>query len=116
MDPRPSRRISPHRGMPPMTTVLRYLTRAALAAALAISVFPAEPAATGQRDSGAPAPAAATTDSKKVLTLADYGPWKRITQTGISDDGKWATYTFSPNDGDETLYVKQLDGDKLYTI
>ena len=51
-----------------------------------------------------------------MLTLADYGPWKRITQTAISDDGKWVTYTYSPNDGDETLFVKQLDGDTLYTI
>ena len=98
-----------------MTTVLRYLTRAALALALAIALLPASPAATGQAPSAAPATTAAP-DSKKVLTLADYGPWKRITQTAISDDGKWVTYTYSPNDGDETLFVKQLDGDTLYTI
>ncbi len=98
-----------------MTTVLRYLTRAALALALAIALLPASPAAIGQAQSAAPATTAAP-DGKKVLTLADYGPWKRITQTAISDDGKWVTYTYSPNDGDETLFVKQLDGDKLYTI
>ena len=98
-----------------MTTVLRYLTRAALVLALAIALLPASPAATGQAPSTAPATTAAS-DSKKVLTLADYGPWKRIIQTAISDDGKWVTYTYSPNDGDETLFVKQLDGDKLYTI
>jgi hypothetical protein len=53
---------------------------------------------------------------KKVLTLADYGPWKRITSPAISNDGKWVTYTCAPNDGDETLFVKQLDGDTLHTI
>src|SRR5215813_4407856 len=100
-----------------MTTMLRTLTRLALVIALALALLPAAPAATGQRDASAPAPAAATgPDGKKVLTLADYGPWKRITQTAISDDGKWVTYSYSPNDGDETLFVKQLDGDKLYTI
>ena len=26
------------------------------------------------------------------------------------------TYTYSPNDGDDTLYVKQLDGETLYTV
>ena len=55
-------------------------------------------------------------DGKKVLTLADYGPWKRITSTAVSDDGKWMTYTVSPNDGDDTLAVKQLDGDTVHTI
>jgi len=55
-------------------------------------------------------------DPKKVLTLADYGRWNRITQTAISPDGKWMTYAYQPNDGDATLYVKELDGAKLYTI
>ena len=55
-------------------------------------------------------------DPKKVLTLADYGRWNRITQTAISPDGKWMTYAYQPNDGDATLYVKELDGSKLYTI
>src|SRR5690349_13417462 len=54
--------------------------------------------------------------SLKVLTLADYGRWNRITSTNISADGKWMTYVYQPNDGDATLYVKQLDGDKVYTI
>lgn len=54
--------------------------------------------------------------AKKVLTLADYGPWKRITATVLSDDGKWVSYTTSPNDGDDTLYVKAFDADTLYTI
>ena len=52
----------------------------------------------------------------KVLTLADYGRWNRITSVAISPDGKWMTYAYQPNDGDATLYVKQLDGDKTYTV
>jgi dipeptidyl aminopeptidase/acylaminoacyl peptidase len=54
--------------------------------------------------------------SKKVLTLADYGKWNRVTSTALSPDGKWMTYTYQPNSGDATLFVKQLDGDKMYTI
>lgn len=57
-----------------------------------------------------------TGDPKKVLTLADYGRWSRITQTAISPDGKWMTYAYQPNDGDATLYIKELDGSKVYTI
>src|SRR5262245_8094686 len=55
-------------------------------------------------------------DPKKILTLADYGRWNRITQVAISPDGKWMTYAYQPNDGDATLYVKELDGSKVYTI
>jgi dipeptidyl aminopeptidase/acylaminoacyl peptidase len=98
-------------------TTLRHLTRLACVLALALVFWPAAPAATQRTDAAGPAVTPRTApDGKKVLTLADYGPWKRITSTAISDDGKWATYTYSPNDGDETLFVKQLDGDTLYTI
>ncbi len=62
------------------------------------------------------ASAQATDAGKKVLTLADYGKWNRITSTALSPDGKWMTYAYQPNTGDTTLFVKQLDGDKLYTI
>jgi dipeptidyl aminopeptidase/acylaminoacyl peptidase len=54
--------------------------------------------------------------AKKVLTLADYGKWNRVTSAALSPDGKWVTYTYQPNTGDQTLFVKQLDGEKLYTV
>ncbi len=54
--------------------------------------------------------------TKKVLTLADYGRWSRITAAALSPDGKWMTYALTPNDGDPTLYVKELDGSRVYTI
>jgi dipeptidyl aminopeptidase/acylaminoacyl peptidase len=90
-----------------------------LALALVLHVFTvghARAQATAQVASGAAATNAAKGDPKKVLTLADYGRWNRITQTGISPDGKWMTYAYQPNDGDVTLYVKEIDGSKLYTI
>lgn len=54
--------------------------------------------------------------AKKVLGLADIARWKRISGTALSPDGKWLTYAYNPNEGDDTLFVKQLDGSKLYTI
>lgn len=93
-------------------SVSRFIVRAALVAALAFVLFPSE-RTSAQAPAAAPA---AQSAGKKVLTLADYGPWKRITATSMSNDGKWATYTYSPNDGDETLFVKQLDGDTVHTI
>jgi dipeptidyl aminopeptidase/acylaminoacyl peptidase len=79
------------------------LPRAALAAALVVApvmhALAQEAAAPG----------------KRPLTLADYGKWARITSSSISSDGKWAAYVTTPNDGDATLTVKQLDGDKSFT-
>ncbi len=60
--------------------------------------------------------ASANAQALKVLNLPDYGRWNRITSTGLSPDGKWMTYAYQPNEGDATLFVKQLDGDKLFTI
>jgi len=88
----------------------------ALVALLAVACL-APSVATAQRDRPVEsAPHKLAPDGKKVLTLADYGPWKRITSPAISDDGEWATYTFAPNDGDDTLFVRALDGDQTYTV
>ncbi|MCG6954575.1 MAG: prolyl oligopeptidase family serine peptidase, partial [Gemmatimonadetes bacterium] len=68
---------------------------------------------------GRPAPTAApdtTPPGSKVLNVDEYGRWKRIASTGLSNDGNWMTYAYNPNDGDDTLFVKALDTDKLYTI
>ncbi|MDQ3487679.1 MAG: hypothetical protein M3468_08095 [Acidobacteriota bacterium] len=50
------------------------------------------------------------------IALEDYAKFKRITSAAISADGKWMHYTVTPNDGDATLLVKALDGDKVYEI
>ena len=58
----------------------------------------------------------AQSSNLKVLNLADYGRWNRITSVALSPDGNWMSYAYQPNDGDATLYIKQLSGDKLYTV
>jgi len=57
------------------------------------------------------APAGLLAQQKRPLTLDDYGPWNRITQVTPSPDGRWLAYVLQPNDGDATLYLKQLDGE-----
>jgi dipeptidyl aminopeptidase/acylaminoacyl peptidase len=52
----------------------------------------------------------------KPIALEDYAKFKRITSSAISGDGKWMLYIVTPNDGDGTLYVKSLDGDKVYEV
>jgi len=52
----------------------------------------------------------------KPITLDDYPKFKRITGASISTDGKWMLHTVTPNEGDATLFVKALDGDKVYDV
>ena len=91
------------------------LRRSALA--LALLAFPLP--AFAQSDTGAPAQQSASArkdpGALKILDLADYGQWKRINSATISPDGRWMAYLLQPNDGDATMVVKQLDGDKVYS-
>lgn len=47
-------------------------------------------------------------DGKKVLSLEDYPLWSRVVSVDISGDGNWITYGYRPNDGDDTLFVKNI--------
>lgn len=53
---------------------------------------------------------------KKELTLDDYPLWKHIESVTISDDGRWITYAYRPNGGDATLYIKNLEEEKIYDV
>ena len=91
---------------------MRRTTPIHLAAAVAIAfapLLPAQQISGGAKPQGAPA-----TDpgAKKVLGLADIGRWNRIGNAALSSDGKWMTYVYTPNEGDGTLYIRQLDGGK----
>jgi dipeptidyl aminopeptidase/acylaminoacyl peptidase len=52
----------------------------------------------------------------KVLTLEDYAGWKRIGSAGLSPDGRWMSYAYSPNEGDDTLFIRQLDGNTVHSV
>ncbi len=49
---------------------------------------------------------------KKAMKVDDYGRWRRIRSTAISNDGNWMTYAYSTPNQNDTLYVKDLNSDK----
>jgi dipeptidyl aminopeptidase/acylaminoacyl peptidase len=108
----------------PRTASVRFIRSAAAAALFATALVPAiggRAAAQQQRTASVVAQrrdtgAVRDTSRKKILGLADIGRWKRVTNPALSNDGKWAAYVFAPNEGDDTLFVRQLDGSALYTI
>lgn len=54
-------------------------------------------------------------DAKKVLGVDDYSKWSRIVSTKLSDDGDWMTYAYRPNDGDDTLYIKNIQSGEVFS-
>ena len=87
------------------------ITVAIAAVALPFAMLSAQPGS-----GAAPTRAAsASTRERKVLNIEDYGRWNRINAAAISSDGKWTTFTYTPNEGEPTLHVKALDGDKVYS-
>jgi dipeptidyl aminopeptidase/acylaminoacyl peptidase len=62
------------------------------------------------------ASAAPLANGGKVLTLDDYGRWNRIVSTAISPDGRWVTYGYRQNGGDDTLHVKNVASGTVHTI
>jgi dipeptidyl aminopeptidase/acylaminoacyl peptidase len=50
----------------------------------------------------------------KVLTHAEYDSWKSLIGPRLSNDGKFLTFTISPQDGDGMFEVKSTDGSKSY--
>ncbi len=57
----------------------------------------------------------AIAQEKKALSLEDFKDWNRINNTAISPNGEWMTYAYSPNEGDATFFIRDIDGDTVYS-
>jgi dipeptidyl aminopeptidase/acylaminoacyl peptidase len=104
---------SPHRTRAVFAFILTLL--------LAVPALAHQPAGTAARGAAAAAAAADAAiprdaEGRKILTLASYGEWNRITSAQISADGRWLTYAYSPLDGTATLYIREVDGPGLHEI
>jgi len=53
-------------------------------------------------------------NTKQPLSHADYDSWKSIYRPAISDDGKWALYLETPQDGEAELVVINLKNKDEY--
>ncbi|MFZ6665513.1 prolyl oligopeptidase family serine peptidase [Peijinzhouia sedimentorum] len=53
---------------------------------------------------------------KKPLTHDVYDEWKSLGSTSLSNDGNWLHFTINPQEGDNVLEVKQLNGTASYKI
>ena len=91
-------------------------TRLALVCAIPLALSSAAVAQQDPVSNGATPATRTDTGAKKVLGLADIGRWKRINNADLSPDGAWMTYVYAPNDGDDTLVVRQLSGSTIHTI
>jgi dipeptidyl aminopeptidase/acylaminoacyl peptidase len=88
----------------------------ALCTFLAVAVPSAALAQARARPQPSDSAASRADSGPKVLSLEHYGPWSRITNAAISPTGAWLVYTLQPNDGDMTVIVKELEGDRVHTM
>ena len=58
----------------------------------------------------------ASAQEKPPVIVDDYEPWKRITSASLSPDGAWMSYLYDRIEGEDTLYVAELDGDLTYAV
>jgi len=61
-------------------------------------------------------PAVAVAQTKQALGHEAYEIWKGIENQAISNDGRWALYNLTLQDGDAELMVRGLDSDAAYSI
>lgn len=53
---------------------------------------------------------------KKSLTHNDYDGWQSVSERLLSDDGAYVAYSINQQEGDGTMYVKQLATGKTWEI
>lgn len=57
-----------------------------------------------------------TAASKKPLDHDSYVRWSRISQTSLSNDGKWVLYTTQPNKGDAVVRLVEVKTGREYVL
>ncbi|WP_341843535.1 S9 family peptidase [Chitinophaga caseinilytica] len=58
----------------------------------------------------------AMAQSKKPLDHSVYDSWQNIGVKMVSPDGRWAVYTVTPQEGDATLYIRNLQTNRQFAI
>jgi acetyl esterase/lipase len=53
---------------------------------------------------------------KPPVIVDDYGAWKRITSPILSPDGSWMGWVQDRLEGEDTLYIRELDGERAFAI
>lgn len=51
--------------------------------------------------------------TKKPLSHDVYDGWNSVTQRNISNDGKWVAYSITPQEGDPTIYLHNIQNTKI---
>lgn len=54
--------------------------------------------------------------AQKPLDHSVYDSWKSIAQRSISNDGKWVAFAITPQEGDNVVHIKSIDGKVAHTI
>jgi dipeptidyl aminopeptidase/acylaminoacyl peptidase len=103
-----SRGAIPHHSLPVNGAPMRHFVKG-LCFVLLLSLGVASPWPGGSGFAQEASLQANSSEELKALTLEDYDRWSTIGQVALSADGRWMTFSYSPNDGDSKFFVRDLD-------
>jgi dipeptidyl aminopeptidase/acylaminoacyl peptidase len=78
--------------------------------------FPLQLQAQTAPAAAATATVAAPATERLALSIDEFERWRTVRSVGISDDGRWVSYAYERRRTDDTLYVRELDGDRLIAV
>lgn len=55
-------------------------------------------------------------DALRPLPMEDYDRWRTVTSVELSADGVWMTYAYGHRVVEDTLIIRNLDGEATYTV
>jgi hypothetical protein len=53
---------------------------------------------------------------RRALGIDDFEQWRSISSVAISDDGRWATFAYQRRKADDTLYVRELETERVIAV
>ena len=53
---------------------------------------------------------------RRPLPIEDYDRWRSIESVALSPDGQWLTFAYGHRVIEDTLQIRSLDDERLYTI
>lgn len=65
---------------------------------------------------GGTRPAEAQLAARRAITQAEYDLWRSVQGATLSNDGRWAVYTLTPQVGEGELVVRATDGPTEYRV
>ena len=92
------------------------VARQVLATLIILAFAGSANAQTRSPDPAGPTAASKASGDKRALNIPEYARWRSIGSVAISDEGTWASWSYTQRNVDDTLFVRNLKADSTIRI